>query len=67
MIRPAQDLRSRLWHRTVAEEDEVGRKEGDGRRKEERERRWDKRGDDMDEEGVVSRDDGCDIWEEKDA
>jgi len=67
VIRPAQDLRSRVWRRMGELAVEEGRKDGEGRRKEDRERRWQRPGEGMEEEGVVSRDEGWDSWEEKDA
>lgn len=67
MISPAHDLRSRECRCTLEEEDEEGRKDGEGRRKDDNDLRWDNCGDGIDEDGVVSRDEGCDIWDEKDA
>ena len=59
-IRPAHDLRSRVCRRTLEVDDE-------GRRKDDNDRRWDNRGDSIDEKGVLSRDEDCDNCEENEA
>jgi hypothetical protein len=64
VIRPAHERRSRVWQWAV--EGVEGRKEGEGRRKEDSDLRCPIRDGEV-TDGVVSRDEGCDSCDEKDA